>query len=161
MVRAYSGESHNALPREEGELGDRWGSGEALITKVEMFSEDKVSSLFRTGKPMRIRVHFDAPTPISDAVVGVRITHLHGMNVWGSNTKRKGVQIPRLFGTGHVDLDIDSLPLLEGTYDLTVALSDIAEVSPFDHWEKRIRFDVHQHDTFDEGTVNIVGRWTV
>jgi lipopolysaccharide transport system ATP-binding protein len=110
---------------------------------------------------MRIRVHFDAPTPISDAVVGVRITHLHGMNVWGSNTKRKGVQIPRLFGTGHVDLDIDSLPLLQGTYDLTVALSDVAEVSPFDHWEKRIRFDVHQHDTFDEGTVNIHGSWTV
>ena len=161
VVRAYSGESHNALPREEGEIGDRWGSGEALITKVEMFSEDKVSSLFRTGKPMKIRVHYDAPTPVNDAVFGVRITHLHGMNVWGSNTKRKGVQIPRLFGTGSVDLEIASLPLLEGTYDLTVALSDVAEVNPFDHWEKRIRFDVHQHDTFDEGTVNIDGRWTV
>ena len=161
VVRAYSGETHNALPREEGDFGDRWGSGEALITKVDMFMEESHTSLFRTGKPMRIRVHYDAPTPVKDAVFGVRITHLHGMNVWGSNTKRKGVQIPRLFGTGYVDLDIASLPLLEGTYDLTVALSDIAEVNPFDHWEKRIRFDVHQHDTFDEGTVNINGRWTI
>ena len=110
---------------------------------------------------MKICVHYDAPTPVNDAVFGVRITHLHGMNVWGSNTKRKGVQIPRLFGTGSVDLEIASLPLLEGTYDLTVALSDVAEVNPFDHWEKRIRFDVHQHDTFDEGTVNINGRWTI
>lgn len=161
VVRSYSGETHNALPRVEGEIGDRWGSGEALITKVEMLLEGKATSLFRTCRPMQIRVHYEAPTPIRDAVVGVRITHLHGMNVWGSNTKRKGVQIPRIFGTGHVDLNIDSLPLLEGTYDLTVALSDIAEVNPFDHWEKRIRFDVHQHDTFDEGIVNINVAWTV
>jgi hypothetical protein len=81
--------------------------------------------------------------------------------VWGTNTKRKGVQIPRLFGTGYVDLEIGKLPLLEGTYDLTVALSDIAEVSPFDHWEKRVRFDVHQHDTFDEGTTYIDCVWNV
>jgi hypothetical protein len=42
-----------------------------------------------------------------------------------------------------------------------VALSDIAEISPFDHWEKRIRFDVHQHDTFDEGSVSIDSKWKI
>jgi len=110
---------------------------------------------------MTMRIHYDAPTPIENAVFGVRISHLHGMNVWGSNTKRKGVTIPRLFGSGHVDLNIDSLPILEGTYDLTIALSDVAEISPFDHWEKRIRFDVHQHDTFDEGVVSVTSRWTI
>ena len=31
----------------------------------------------------------------------------------------------------------------------------------FDHWEKRIRFDVHQHDTFDEGTTYIDCVWNV
>ena len=30
---------------------------------------------------------------------------------------------------------------------------------PFDHWEKRIRFDVHQYDTFDEGMVQISSTW--
>jgi lipopolysaccharide transport system ATP-binding protein len=94
-------------------------------------------------------------------VFGVRITHLHGQNVWGSNTKRKGVIIPLLFGTGHADLVIDSLPILEGTYDLTVALSDSAEVNAFDHWEKRIRFDVHQLNTFDEGIVSVNSVWRI
>jgi ABC-2 type transport system ATP-binding protein len=161
VVREYSGTSHNALPREEGSIGDRWGSGEALITKVETLSSGVSKEILRTNSDMTIRIHYDAPTPIKDAVFGVRITHLHGTNIWGTNTKRKGVQIPRLFGTGYVDLEIGKLPLLEGTYDLTVALSDIAEVSPFDHWEKRVRFDVHQHDTFDEGTTFIDCVWNV
>jgi ABC-type polysaccharide/polyol phosphate transport system ATPase subunit len=161
VVREYSGTSHNALPREEGSIGDRWGSGEALITKVETLSGHVPKDILRTNSDVIIRIHYDAPTPIEDAVFGVRITHLHGTNVWGTNTKRKGVTIPRLFGTGHIDLEIRRFPLLEGTYDLTVALSDIAEVSPYDHWEKRVRFDVHQHDTFDEGTTYIDCVWNI
>lgn len=159
VVREYSGESHNALPREEGSIGDRWGSGEALITKVETLSGGHTQEVLRTNSDMTVRIHYEAPDPIKDAVFGVRITHLHGTNVWGTNTKRKGVIIPRLSGTGYVDLEVARLPLLEGTYDLTVALSDTAEISPFDHWEKRVRFDVRQYDTFDEGTTYIDSVW--
>lgn len=161
VVREYSGTSHNALPREEGSIGDRWGSGEALITRVEIRSESEARETLKTNCDATIRIYYDAPTPIKDVVFGVRITHLHGTNIWGTNTKRKGVQIARLFGTGYVDLEIGKMPLLEGTYDLTVALSDLAEISPFDHWEKRVRFDVLQYDTFDEGTTYIDCIWNV
>jgi hypothetical protein len=83
------------------------------------------------------------------------------MNVWGTNTKRKGTRIPHLEGKGVVDLDIPHLRLLEGTYDLTIALSDTAEVNAFDHWEKRVRFDVHQVGTFDEGVAALDGSWSI
>lgn len=159
VVAEYAGASHHAQPREEGDIGDRWGTGEALITKVELLKSGRDSFLFDTCGPMNMRIHYDAPIPINDAVFGVRITHLHGMNVWGSNTKRKGTLIPQLFGTGHLDLFIDSLPLLEGTYELSVTLSDFTEVNPFDHWEKRIRFSVNQYNTFDDGTVAINSEW--
>ena len=162
VVQKYNGASHHAIQREdEDEIGDRWGSGEASITKVELIKSGSTTSLFTTNEDMKIRVHYDAPNGIKNAVVGIRITHLHGMNVWGTNTKRKGTQIPRLQGKGFVDLDIPEIPLLEGTYDLTIALSDIAEVNPYDHWEKRIRFDVHQDNTFDEGIVHIESTWKI
>jgi lipopolysaccharide transport system ATP-binding protein len=83
------------------------------------------------------------------------------MNIWGTNTKRAGVPIDELSDRGYVDLQINSLPLLEGTYDLTVALSDQAEVHPFDHWEKRVRFDVHQTNIFDEGLLVLPSKWTI
>ena len=161
IVSEYQGVSHNAKARVEGEIGERWGSGEADITKVELLDQElSTSDVFATGRPMTIRIHFDAHVPISDPVVGIRITHLHGANIWGTNTKRRAFTLPNIFGKGSVDLKIDSLPLLEGTYDLTIALSDHAEVHPFDHWEKRIRFDVHQYDTFDEGIVSIESTWS-
>jgi ABC-type polysaccharide/polyol phosphate transport system ATPase subunit len=162
IVSEYQGVSHNAKARVEGEIGERWGSGEADITSVELLDRDLNSkTVFATGRPMTIRVHFDAHVPISDPVVGIRITHLHGANIWGTNTKRRAFALPRIHGTGSVDLQISNLPLLEGTYDLTIALSDHAEVHPFDHWEKRVRFDVHQYDTFDEGIVSIESSWSV
>jgi len=162
VVQKYNGASHHAIQRdEEDEIGDRWGTGEATITKVELIKSGEATSLFTTNEAMKIRVHYDAPTGINDAVVGIRITHLHGMNVWGTNTKRKGTRIPRLEGKGFVDLDIPQLRLLEGTYDLTIALSDTAEVNAYDHWEKRVRFDVHQVDTFDEGVAALDGNWSV
>ena len=161
VVQKYNGASHHAMERDEDEIGDRWGTGEATISKVELIKDSLVTSLFTTNEGMKIRVHYDAPTGIKDAVVGIRITHLHGMNVWGTNTKRKGTKIPHLQGKGFVDLDIPQLRLLEGTYDLTIALSDTAEVNAFDHWEKRVRFDVHQVGTFDEGVAALDGVWTV
>lgn len=160
VVQKYNGASYSAIERNDEEIGDRWGSGEATISKVELIKTGTTTSLFTTNEDMKIRVHYNAPTGIKDAVVGIRITHLHGMNVWGTNTKRNGIKIPLLFGEGFVDLDIDTLRLLEGTYDLTIALSDIAEMNAYDHWEKRVRFDVRQIDTFDEGTIALTGTWS-
>ena len=162
VVSEYEGVSHHAVERQIGDIGERWGSGEAQITKVELLNADSANvSMLNTSKAMTIRIHYFAKEVIKNAVVGIRITHLHGMNIWGTNTKRSGVAIPTLSGRGHVDLQIDALPLLEGTYDLTVALSDQAEVHPYDHWEKRVRFDVHQTDVFDEGTVILPARWII
>jgi lipopolysaccharide transport system ATP-binding protein len=160
VVQKYNGASHHAVQREEDEIGDRWGSGEALITKVELLKNGASTSLFTTNEEMKIRVHYEAPTGIENAVVGIRITHLHGTNVWGTNTKRKGFHVPRIDGQGIVELNIPMLTLLEGTYDLTVALTDVSEVYSYDHWEKRIRFDVVQQNTFDEGIVALQGTWT-
>jgi ABC-2 type transport system ATP-binding protein len=161
VVQQYNGASHHAIQRVEDEIGDRWGSGEALITKVELLKSDTKTSFFTTNEEMKIRIHYDALDGINDAVVGIRITHLHGTNIWGTNTKRKGTKIPHLRGKGFVDLEIPNLRLLEGTYDLTIALSDAAEVNAFDHWEKRIRFDVHQNGIYDEGSVALESRWTI
>lgn len=161
IVQKYNGASHHAIRRDEDKIGDRWGTGAAVISKVELIKDGSATSLFTTNEDMKIRVHYDAPDGINDAVVGIRITHLHGMNIWGTNTKRKGARIPYLQGKGFVDLDIPSLKLLEGTYDLTIALSDTVEVNVYDHWEKRVRFDVHQIGTFDEGTTYIECVWNV
>jgi hypothetical protein len=54
---------------------------------------------------------------------------------------------------------IPALPLLEGVYDLTVALTDHTEHHPYDHWEKRVRFEVKQSRIYDVGMVHVDGAW--
>jgi ABC-2 type transport system ATP-binding protein len=160
VVSDYTGTSYNAQPKAEGEIGERWGSGEAEITEVELLDEEgKTRDAYISGKPLEISISYNAHHPITDAVVGIRITDIHGNPVWGTNTRRRGISIPRILGAGSITYAIPELPLLEGTYELTIALSDLTEVHAFDHWERRVRFNVHQHSTFDEGIVLFEGAW--
>jgi len=161
VVSEYSGVSYDAVLKAEGETGERWGSGEGLIDSVKFINQSgtEVKTL-TTNQPITIRIAVSAVVPIDDAVVGIRISHLHGTVVWGCNTKRRNVSMEHLKNGGSVDINIPSLPLLEGTYELTVAFSDLTEIHEFDHWDKRIRFDVYQHDVFEEGLVTIDSKWS-
>lgn len=162
VVSDYTGTSYNAQPKVEGEIGERWGSGEVDITKVDLLDEEGIErTAYISGKPFNMNISYDAHRPIDDAVVGVRLTDLHGNPVWGTNTRRRGFSIPQIFGPGSISFHVPELPLLEGTYELTVAISDMSEVHAFDHWERRIRFNVHQHASFDEGIVAVDGTWRI
>lgn len=162
VVNEYSGMSYGAEETEEGEVGKRWGSHEIEITKVELLDESGVEPrVFVTGKPMTVRIHYNAHVPLDDVIAGLRITLPLGTNVWGANSKRRGVLFPRLFGEGIIDLQIPKLPLLEGSYDLTLDLADISEIHAYDHWDKKLRFDVAQFNVFDEGTVTVDSSWSI
>jgi ABC-2 type transport system ATP-binding protein len=160
VIGKYAGQSHDAAPKAEGEIGERWGSHEAEITRAEFVNADGVPvHVLKTGEPISLQIDYTAHMPIKEPVFGIRITHLHGTNVWGSNTKRMGFQPATLNNSGTITLNIPELPILAGTYDLTVALTDQHETYEYDHWERRVRFDVVQYNSFDEGLIQINANW--
>jgi len=161
VISAYQGESHDAK-RVEGELGSRWGTGEGQIVDVELLDGSGTRTLVvNTMEPMTIGVELTSHAPLQDVVVGVRIDSLAGNPVWGTTTRRSGRTIGRLDGPARVDLHIPQLPLLEGVYDLTVGLTDHTEVHPYDHWERRVRFEVRQYQSYDTGVVHIPADWSI
>jgi ABC-2 type transport system ATP-binding protein len=160
VIGKYAGQSHDAAPKIEGEIGERWGSHEAEITRAEFVAADGVPvHVLKSGEPISLQIDYTAHMPIKEPVFGIRITHLHGTNVWGSNTKRMGFQPATLNNSGTITLNIPELPILAGTYDLTVALTDQHETYEYDHWERRVRFDVVQYNSFDEGLIQIQANW--
>lgn len=161
VVGEYLGEAHDATVRQTGEIGERWGTREVEITEVQFLGLDKkpISSI-RSGAPVTLRINFHAHQQIPEIVAGFRISHLHGTNIWGTNTKRRNVHVGPVNGDGSIDIEIPEFPLLSGTYDLTIALSDASEVHSFDHWEKGLRFDVSQGKIFDEGLVTFPARFS-
>jgi ABC-2 type transport system ATP-binding protein len=161
VVQSYTGASHEARV-EPDELGSRWGSGEVQIRSVQLLDEHgAVMPIVRSGRPLTIKVDFEALTPVDEVVCGVAIHQLHGPLMIGTNTRRRGVTLGRVRNHGSASLTFDSFPLLEGVYDLTVAVTDSTEVHPYDHWEKRIRFEVDQTGTYDVGAVLVHGNWAV
>jgi hypothetical protein len=163
VVSEYSGVSHEARAKVDSEeIGERWGTGEAEITSVQLLNGlGEIVNDLETLKPATVRISYSAPIPMKDVVFGIGLTHLLGTVVWGSNTKRHGLSVPQISGEGHIDLDIESLPLLEGMYDITVLLSDLSETHEYDHWERRTRFNVNQHGTFDVGMISIKANWSL
>ncbi|MCE2736217.1 MAG: ABC transporter ATP-binding protein [Ilumatobacteraceae bacterium] len=166
VVSEYTGAAHHVEHVETSDISDepldRWGTGEVRITKVALSSLDgRDANTFESGQPLKVRIEYEINSPVAELVVGLRITHLHGFNVFGSNTKRRGLTIPTTSRKGVVNFVVDSLPILEGTFDLTIDVSDNAEVNPYDHIEKGFRFNVVQNGTFDEGVTRIGGTWSI
>ena len=58
-------------------------------------------------------------------------------------------------------IDIARLPLLEGTYYISVACTDATGTTEYDHCQNWVRFDVHQNDLFEEGLVAVPSMWSI
>ena len=149
---SYQGESHHAR-RVEGEQGARWGSGEGQIVHVELLDgAGQPQTVLTTLEPVTIGVE----VTVARAAAGRRgrRSHRHlerrpgvGMEHPTGPAGRSGGWTARLASTSRSP----ALPLLEGVYDLTVALTDHTEMHPYDHWERRIRFEVRQYRSYDVG----------
>lgn len=161
VISAYQGQSHQGV-RVQGEQGERWGSGEVVISKIVILDErGQESSVLSTMEPATIVIDIESHMPVQDFVVGLRIDSLNGHRIWGSNSRRNGKALGRIDGSSTVRIVLPSVPLLEGVYDLTASVTDHTEMHPFDHWEKRIRFEVKQFKVFDIGDVHIDTQWAV
>jgi ABC-type polysaccharide/polyol phosphate transport system ATPase subunit len=180
VVSEYLGESHQirvpeshpiVVPNFEEDAEDepavveidksRWGSGEVRIDSANFLDEFGNPTLnLESGKPVSIVIDYTVHRPVKELVVGLRISHLHGLTMWGSNTKRREHTIKVEGKTGRVLFEIESFPLLEGTFDLTVAVSDRTEVAAYDHRDNFVRFNVMQKGSFDEGTTRFNGTWS-
>lgn len=160
VVAEYTGESFSAQPRKPGELGARWGTGEVEITGVRLIHGNGHSSLsFETGEAMRIEIDYSAHKPLRETVFGIKLFNMHGIEVWSSNTKRRRQFIESLRPEGTLSIEIGQLPLLEGTFDLSLSVTDHTERRVYDWWERRIRFDVTPGHNFDGGLVSITSTW--
>jgi ABC-2 type transport system ATP-binding protein len=156
IVSEYLGASRSDQITTTGGTGERWGTGEARVTGVALIdSHGAPMSVSNTGSDVIFRASYVATEKLRNVVVGVNIRDLHGTVIWGTNTKFHGFEISQLSEHGHLDLAIPNFPLLAGTYDFSIAISDESEVHQYDHWERAHRFTVIQGKNLDQGLVSI------
>jgi ABC-type polysaccharide/polyol phosphate transport system ATPase subunit len=164
VVDDYVDETHrDRIATAEDGGGARWGSGEIRITRAELLDRDGSPTLtLRTGDPATFRLHYDAPTAVAKPVFGIGIATIEGHEITGPNTRDfdDGDVPDVLEGTGYVDLRVSRLMLLQGTFDLTVAVYDFTRQHPIDHRHRLLRFDVVAGEPREGvGVVSLGGEW--
>jgi hypothetical protein len=76
-------------------------------------------------------------------------------------TRGRNTTIDQVHGTRVVTLELDSLALTEGTYELTAKLRDESGEQEYDVRTRFVRFDVLRGGQADGGLVTLGGTWTV
>ncbi|MFM7535919.1 MAG: ABC transporter ATP-binding protein [Acidimicrobiales bacterium] len=162
IVNAYADEMLGAGRDDHHETG-RWGTGEIRANAVRILDAAgaSVTRCF-TDEPFEVELSVEAHVPVPRPVFAVEISHLSGTVVTAPSTRDAEV-VPELFsGGGTVRVRIDRLPLLPGTYDLTVSIRDESLHHTYDHRQQVLRFDVLTGAVRESaGLVTFHPRWTV
>ncbi len=127
----------------DGEHGQRWGSGEALITTMQIRGDgSRPGALLHTGDPAVLRFHIEASEPVDDVVVGFALYRIDGSEAAGSNTRDAQIRLDLTRGARDVDFCIPRLPLVPGVYDLSGSVYDSSLSHAYDHRHRSLRFDI-------------------
>ena len=115
----------------------------AQITDVRLLDRtgQEVRDL-RSGDAMSVEIAYHCHEEMADPVFGVALFRNDGVYVYGTNSAVDGMRMAPALGAGRVRLDYRSLPLLPGTYVLSVAVFDGADKPALDHRDQRYRFRV-------------------
>ena len=140
----------------------RWGSREGEITNVQLLDgQGQERRSFKTGDMFVARIHYVAHQRIDKPQFGLALFHAGGFHINGPNTVFSGVDINAIEGQGYIDHVVDSLPLLEGTYLVSVSLYDYAGAHAYDYHHQAYTFRVHPNPNVREkyGSVLIPSSW--
>jgi len=141
--------------------GRRWGTGKVRIVGVEFRDRaGERTSTFKTGEPMAIHLRYRARERVEAPVFGLALHHQNGAHICGPNTNFGGLDIPLVEGEGEVVYRIPSMPLLEGTYLLSVAVHEKSDIEMYDYQDRLYPFRVYPGQSLERyGLVTLNGSW--
>jgi ABC-2 type transport system ATP-binding protein len=128
---------HPELARSE--MSPMWGRLKIADVRVIYATEDQ--DAVNPGEAMRVVVTLEAPSPVDDVVVGVGVYNPMGWLVFGTNTHVQGAALGTIDGRRTVTFDFPDVPLLDGTYALTIGVHTKGGLV-YDSWEQLRRFEV-------------------
>jgi ABC-2 type transport system ATP-binding protein len=146
----------------DGEHGTRWGSGEMRVEHIELLdSSGAAVSSVRTGSSATFRFHWETSKAVNKPVFALDVHSVNGVHVSGTNTRDAGLVADRLEGSGHVDLHVERLLLVPGTYDLSAVALDWTCSHVYDERHRAFRFDVERGEPQDTaGVTSLGGVWS-
>lgn len=163
MSRKMQGSKKKAAPSSEvsdEESAKRWGSGEARIKKIRSFAADgSEQSAFRVGEDIRIRIDYNVNEPVRDAVLGIGIFTLGGVQCYGTNTRIDKLSEFSLEESGTAEILLRDVKLLAGIYTIDIAIERGTGI-PVDYFRQAYKIEMISAEG-DVGVSRIEHSWKI
>ncbi len=161
VVQQYLLQTYNTETNNKSKLPDRrWGSGEVQIRQVRTLNQHgRESNVFCPGDTMIIEIQYQTTMQVNHPVFGLAIHRSDGTHVTGPNTKFTGYDIPAINGRGAVKYIIRHLPLLEGTFYISVAAHNWDDTKMYDYHDRLYTFNVMPAGEERFGLMTLGGEW--
>jgi hypothetical protein len=91
---------------------------------------------------LSINVSYHADEPTDDLLFGIAIHDEDGNDIFGTNTKRVDVPVPIADGDGEMTFEFEHVPLLDGTFLVTLAIQSGDEGVVHDWRDQQYQFSV-------------------
>lgn len=139
----------------------RYGTGRATIEGVTIRDGEGIESdSLRAGEPFSIEIAYQAQERIASPGIGIAIHDDHGRHISGTNTLLSETEIAAIEGQGRISYRARVLPLMPGTYYLSVALHSADEREAYDYFNLGYMFRVTLGDSAPHlGAVLIPAQW--
>lgn len=162
VISEYTGTTYGNFAREDASSKTRWGSGEAQITQVTTLdaSEQPIDTL-SSGDEFRLRLELNSHVRIESPVLRVQMETMSGELVWSTTTQRGTATLRVLDGPAVAMLQIPSLPLADGTYYVSVSITDATGATEFDHCQHWAKIHVVGGQPNDGGVVALPSSWSI
>jgi len=147
---------------EVSEDGKRWWSGDkARIVDVRLLdSAGEERRLFYTGEPMTVELHYQTRERIEYPVFGLAIHRSDNLHMAGPNTHFDDCDIPKIEGEGVIRYTIPFLPLLQGTYHISVALHNQNSDIMYDYHDRLYPMRILNSKGERYGLMALGGGWS-
>ena len=162
VISEYTGTTYGNFAREDASSKTRWGSGEAQITQVTTLdaNEHPIDTL-SSGDEFRLRLELNSHVRIESPVLRVQMETMSGELVWSTSTQRGTATLRVLDGPAVAMLQIPSLPLADGTYYVSVSITDATGATEFDHCQHWAKIHVVGGQPNDGGVVALPSSWSI
>jgi len=140
---------------------NRWGNHEIVIRNVTLMRDGStISDSFIINETMIINIEYLCNSHIEKFIVGFAFFSASGILIGNGSTEKSSKWNCSDDYTGKVSCIIESLPLLEGNYYLSVGITDPTTINTYDHHDKMYKFTViSQDETKELGLVHINCKW--
>jgi len=162
VIAAYTGNTYGNFAQEDAGSKTRWGTGEVQITRVAAVDDgDHPIESIGTGDSLKIAIELNSHVRLESPVVRVQLETISGETVWSTSTQRGAATLRVLDGPARALLHLPSVPLAEGTYYVSVSVTDATGNTEYDHCQHWSKLHVNGGSTNDGGFVAMSSSWEI